>query len=297
MNHPRNLRELIAANIVRLRSATAVEVEDIARAATHFGLSWTPAWVTGVEKGTKALTAEQLVALPFVLSTALGHRVSLSDLLLGDAAIHLGQPVPGTAVSPSYLREVITATPFRRPFLDLEFSEPADSDSNAISPVLQAAEKMREITRANLGDVDIRALNRAEERAGEAEAKLAKKLGVSEIVVIAAAAGIWGRSLTEERDAQLEPEDSVKTSRATLTRKLSAQIVDKLEQAEASASDAAMEELRSHVANSNEATALYPIIRPRQPIPFTEDVTFDDEEILDYSEERESEREESEALA
>ncbi|WP_157631598.1 hypothetical protein [Catelliglobosispora koreensis] len=279
MNHPKNLRELIAANIQRLRSATAgVGPEDIARAATNFGLSWTPAWVTGVEKGQKALTAEQLIALPFVLSSALGHRISLSDLFLGDASIHLGEPVPGTSLSPSYLREVITATPFRRPFLDLDLPDPADADAAAPSPVVQAAEKMREITRAGLGDVDVRALKRAEEGAGEAEAKLAKKLNVAEIVVIAAAASLWGRSLTEERDAQLEPEDSVKTSRATLTRKMSAQIVEKLEQAEASVSEAAMEELRSHVANSNEATALYPIIRPREPIPFTQDVTFDDDE-------------------
>jgi transcriptional regulator with XRE-family HTH domain len=273
VNHPKNLRELIAANIRRLRSATPLEAEDIAKAASHFGLAWTPAWVAGVEKGAKALTAEQLIALPFVLTSALGHRVSLADLFLGEAAIHLGQQVEGTSISPSYLREMITAAPFRRPFLEFEMPETSETDN----PVLQAAEKMREIQRANLGDVDIRAIKRAEDGAGDTEAKLAKKLGVAEIVVIAAAASLWGRSLTEERDALADVENANKTIKATITRKLANSITEKLAQAETAAQERALDDLRSHVANSNDTTALYPIVRQREPIPFTEDVTFTDE--------------------
>ncbi|WP_203907149.1 hypothetical protein [Rhizocola hellebori] len=262
MNHPMTLRDLIATNIRRLRSGTSVQHEDVARAATHFGLEWTAAWVSAVERGQKALTAEQLIALPLVLTTALQHRVSLSDLLLGEGSLHLGKPIPGTTLSTYYLREIITASPFRRSFLDFDKAElEAQMLAAEQSAAAAAAEKMREITRANLGDVDIRALKRAEEGATAHESKLAKKLEVPEIVVIAAAASLWGRSLTEERDALLQPDEGIPAPKpAVIMRKLTNLIQDKLEEAAAQAQAAEAEKPLRELANSNSMTAAYPVI-------------------------------------
>jgi hypothetical protein len=281
------LRELIGTNLRRLRNGTTVQPEDVAKAAAHFGLDWTAAWVSGVERGQKAITAEQLIALPLVLTTALSHRVSLSDLLLGEGSLHLGKPEPGTTVSTYYLREIMTASPFRRSFLDFDPPDPEVSEVEEPSPALAAAEKMREIVRANLGEVDVRALKRAEDGATAHESKLAKKLGIPEIVVIAAAASLWGRSMSEEREGLMEGLPS--HSKAAISRRLSTAIVERLEQAESDARVAEAEAVLRKMADSNSVTAAYPIVatalpRPRQKIDWDEEYgpLFDEDEMAPH---------------
>jgi len=255
---PYSLRELVAANLRRLRNVTSAEPEDVVRAARQFGLEWTASWYTAAERGQKPLSAEHLLALPPVLTAAFSYRVSLADLLLGDGSLHLGQPVEGTTISLHYLRELVTAEPFRRSFLD-DLEAPAVDDA----PVaLAAAEKMREIVRANLGDVDVRHLAVAEAGAGADEAKLAKKLGVTEIVVIAAAASLWGRSLTEEMEAQLNPEEGDPPSATVVRRKLTNALKQKLaDTAEAAQAKAAF------VAASSAVTAEFPLVQPDRAKP------------------------------
>lgn len=266
MSHPHapyTLRELVAANLRRLRNVTAAQTEDVARAAKQFGLDWTASWYTSVEKGQKPISGEHLLAMPAVLTAAFAYRVSLSDLLLGDGSIHLGQPVDGTTMSLHYLRELVTAAPFRRSFLDFEDEAAAPPDEAPAA--LAAAEKMREIVRANLGDVDIRALARAESGAGDMEAKLAKKLGVSEIVVIAAAASVFGRSMTEEQEALLHPEEGEAPAPAAVRRKLTTAIKNKVTKA----TEAAAEAKHALVTASSAVTAEFPLVQPtsQQPRP------------------------------
>jgi hypothetical protein len=235
---PVPLRDLISRNLRRLREGTAVGHEDLARAAHRYGLGWTASWLASAERGAKAITAEQLVALPVVLSDALGFRVGLADLLFGDEPVLLAKEATGArdAVSPTYLREVLTAPAVRR-----AFTAPGTPFATAVSDgdaMFRAAEKMREIARAGLGDVDIRALARAEAGAGEAEDKLARRLAVPPIVVIAAAASLWGRALSEERAARLavDPE-APHTKPGTVTRQLSAEVTARIMEAESESSD------------------------------------------------------------
>lgn len=252
------LRELVAANLRRLRGATNAEPADVVRAAEQFGLTWTASWYSAVEKGQKPLSAEQLLALPPVLTSAFAYRVSLADLLIGEGSTHLGQPVEGTTISLHYLRELVTASPFRRSFLDFDEQEPPAE----VSAAQAAAAKMREIVRANLGDVDIRALARAEAGASDLEAKLARKLGVPEIVVIAAAASCWGRSMAEERDAQLNPEEGDPPKASTVSRRLTTAITAKLDEA-AKASEAKA----AFAAASSAVTAEFPLVQLDGPRP------------------------------
>ncbi|WP_117214710.1 hypothetical protein [Allorhizocola rhizosphaerae] len=262
---PYTLRELVAANLRRLRSVTAAQPDDVVRAAAQFGLEWTTSWYLAVERGQKPLSAEQLLALPPILTSALAYRVSLSDLLLGDGSMHFGQPIEGTTISLHYLRELVTAAPFRRSFLDFDDIETQQRTELALAQA--AAEKMRIIVRANLGDVDVRALARAEQGATELESKLAKKLGVPDIVVIAAAASLWGHSMAEERDAMLNPgEGEPVPSKTTVSRKLTTAITQKLEEAEQAANTKA----EALAAASNTVTAEFPLVQlnspPRQPV-------------------------------
>lgn len=222
---PVSLRDLVAGNLRRLRQAAGREPDDLVPVARAHGLDWTAGWLGSVERGTRALTAEQLLALPVVLSAGLGQRVSLADLLVGDAPVALGPggEFTGAQVPAAYLLDVVTGHPVRRTFTPT----PRPPDDGVAGAAARAAQRMRDIRDAGLGDVDIRALTRAEEGSGAAEAKLARKLEVPTIAVIAAAASLWGHSLTEEQAALVAGGMSV----AAAGRKVSGEVQVRLRSA------------------------------------------------------------------
>jgi hypothetical protein len=221
---PITFRDLVASNVSRLREAAQVTVDRVVKAAQSLGLEWNASWLRGVEQGTRTLTGEELIALPVVLSTALAHRVTLADLLLGDAPIVV-KPNSAPIAAP-YLREIITGAPYRRHFADVA----QDATAMLIASNAAAVEKMRTIRLANLSDVDVRTLGRAEAGSGTAESRLARRLDVPEIIVIAAAASLWGRSLSDERDA-LVRHNGAKQSLATITRRLSNEVTRRINEA------------------------------------------------------------------
>ncbi len=247
------LRELIAQNLQRLRLDAAVSLDDLAAAAQRIGLDWNKAWLASVEKAAKPLSAEQLLALPIVLTKALGHTTALADLLLGEESVLLsnGTEAGSTPWTASSLRDVVIGMPFRRSFGASMPTAPTTVEEP--SAAARAATKLRTITRAGLGEVDVRVLGRAEAGAGELEEKLARRLGVPPITVIAAAASLWGHSLTEERDAALaDPAGGAAKQPAptTVLRKLTAVLTARLSEA----ANRAAEETRA-AAEAAEAAA------------------------------------------
>jgi len=261
-----SVRELIGRNLLRMRTDAGIRPDDIARAARAYDLQWTLAWLTGVERGQKPVSAEQLIALPLVLSDALGYKVGLVDLFAGDEPVHLGKdPHSRSQLAAGRIRETLTATPYRRVFSGPDSPLSGQPAANAVS---RAAEKMREISRAGLGDLDSRALARAEAGAGDLEDKLARRLAVSPIVVIAAAAGLWGHSATEERAQRLATDvdgEVPQRLRNAVTRKLTTELTERLAEAESAAALAAAEAEAGRLAH--EPTQMLPTITPRTPFP------------------------------
>ncbi|WP_117212815.1 hypothetical protein [Allorhizocola rhizosphaerae] len=220
------VRELIANNLSRLRNEARVPIERVAQAASAMGLGWSPAWLQAIEQGQKSLTSEQLLTMPIVLSAALTRRITLADLLMGEQSVMLN-PSAHSPVLASYLREVVVGSPFKRSVSEV----PHDATAMLMASNAEAVEKMRTVRAANLADVDVRTLGRAEAGSGSTEAKLARQLGVPEIIVIAAAASLWGRSLSDERDAQLR-EDSTLSATA-VNRRLTAEVTKRINDAAA----------------------------------------------------------------
>jgi hypothetical protein len=221
---PITFRDLVASNVSRLREAAQVPVDRVVKAAQSMGLEWNASWLRGVEQGQRSLTGEELIALPVVLSAALAHRVTLADLLLGDAPVVV-RPDASPIAAP-YLREIITGAPYRRHFSDVT----QDATALLMASNAAAVEKMRIVREANFSDVDMRTLGRAEAGSGTAESRLARRLDVAEIIVIAAAASLWGRSLSDERDALLRG-SGAKQSLATITRRLSNEVTRRINEA------------------------------------------------------------------
>ena len=221
---PITFRDLVASNVSRLREAAHVSVDRVVKAAQSLGLEWNASWLRGVEQGQRPLSGEELIALPVVLSTALAHRVTLADILLGNAPVAL-RPDASPIAAP-YLREIITGAPYRRHFSDVA----QDATALLMASNAAAVEKMRTVREANLSDVDMRTLGRAEAGSGTAESRLARRLGVPEIIVVAAAASLWGRSLSDERDALVRV-NGAKQSMATITRRLSNEVTRRINEA------------------------------------------------------------------
>jgi hypothetical protein len=239
---PVALRELVAGNLRRLRAEAGAQPDDLVPIARANGLDWTAPWLTSVERGSRSLSAEQLLALPVVLSGALRRRVTLADLLRGDAPVVLAANLdpPLASVPAAYLRDVVTGEPVRRPFSTPVPPAAPDPEAGASA---RAAQRLREISRAGLGDVDIRALARAEAGAGAAEARLARRLDVPEIAVIAAAASLWGHSLAEEQTART----AAGTAAATVGRRLAADLTSRIYQAATRAAEDRLAAMQAEV--------------------------------------------------
>jgi hypothetical protein len=221
---PITFRDLVASNVSRLREAAQVSVDRVVKAAQSIGLEWNASWLRGVEHGTRSLSGEELIALPVVLSTALAHRVTLADLLLGEAPVVVKPD--SSPIAAAHLREVVTGAPYSRHFADVA----QDVTAMLMASNAAAVEKMRTVRQANLSDVDVRTLGRAEAGSGTAESRLARRLDVPEIIVIAAAASLWGRSLSDERDALVRV-NGAKQSLATITRRLSNEVTRRIHEA------------------------------------------------------------------
>lgn len=233
---PVTIRHIIGRNMTRLRMEADATFSDIVTAARYHGLTWTEAWVAGAERGQKALSAEHLLSLPLVLAAALKRRVALADLLIGDDNVALGRDA--LAVTATHLRDVVTATALR-----LGFGMPSTVETPEMIEAARAArraERLRDIRRAGLGDVDIRVLGEADATAGEAEERLARRLGVPHAVIVAGSAILWGRSMTDEIATQLDAEATPYArarQAAAIARTLGAQLADRLAEAKARAAE------------------------------------------------------------
>ena len=88
---PETLRQWVGGRIRALREQHGQRQDDVARAARDLGLAWSRSKVAALERGDKALPAEELLLLPVVLADAQCGQPSLADLLPdGSGTVRLG---------------------------------------------------------------------------------------------------------------------------------------------------------------------------------------------------------------
>lgn len=180
----------------------------MSRAARGLGLSWDRSRVGALERGEKAISPEELALLPRVLAEATGNDVALGDLIPDDATIRLSDAV---TVSGQSLRATYAGTTLG--------PRPADR-----VPI----EDFERAVRERFPDLPFRVM-------GEAEQKVAARLGVTPGAVADTAVRLWGHSLAVERDRIVDerhPDASADRRRALrgrVTRQLVAQIAERIE--------------------------------------------------------------------
>jgi hypothetical protein len=165
------LEQAIGQQMRRLREANGVRQETVAAGAKMWSLPWTQATVAAIELGQRGLSIGEFVMLPLVFGEAGICRPNGRDL-------------------------------------DLEDFVPEYVDHNMANvPVVPNGYQMplrivRALLRGGLPPASVRG-DRGEAGPGEAERKVARKLGCSTVAVVAAARGLWGRTLSEERDGRI----------------------------------------------------------------------------------------------
>jgi transcriptional regulator with XRE-family HTH domain len=185
------LAAIIGNKVRALRERDGLTQDDVARAARAMGLPWKRAAVTHLEGGTKKLSAEELLLLPFVVFEVFGELWNLADLTGPDD----GEPVDltdETRIAPDNLAKLLSGrigdasspdTPQNRQFL-AQFKPGRRKVKLYGLPMPEVLEARREAQ-------------------GDAERKAARRFGVEAMDVAVAAHKTWRRGLTAERDARL----------------------------------------------------------------------------------------------
>lgn len=204
--------ELIGRSMRQIREEHGIVLADVSRAARDLGLTWDPSAVSRLETGKRALTVEELIALPLIMTLAINQTVTLVQLLDGleirSFADNFGRGIIGIHVLAMLAEPALAAR------------IPPENVSEIASRVLDEDKRTMQLKRAN-----------TEERSAFRELQaVADELGVSAADVSRAAEDLWGKftmSPSRERErrliesgADLSQPTRVRTLRGHITRQL-----------------------------------------------------------------------------
>ncbi len=182
-----DLQTLLKEHIREQRERIGLTKEGLADRARAAGLPWSHHTVWAIESGRRNVTLGEALLLQVFLDTSLDKLLrSSADVVDVD-----GVPVKGSAL-PTLVR------PPRGPGDPFAKSAPMQK--------VLVKELQRELDRiASKHSLDVTALMKARAwAAASAEKKAAHTLRMSPLELSAAAHSLWGRSLTQERDARVE---------------------------------------------------------------------------------------------
>ncbi|WP_243407328.1 hypothetical protein [Frankia canadensis] len=225
-----SLRSVIGQGVRRVRESSGdIRQEDVAMAARRHGLAWSRSRVGQLERGLKALPVDEVALLPSIMTEACGRPVSLHDLIAADARIALS---PLIEVEGKTITSAFGGTAPRYP-LTMQTAPATDR---------QVGERDGPFVVTGVPDPYVKIgphwmtgwnVDVALQDAGEAEANIARKLGVPLVHVAVAAHTLWGRSLSRERDRLVSTTPDVSPSRRAavrgrVTRQLTAKITEEI---------------------------------------------------------------------
>lgn len=189
---------MVGDRVRAVRESAGIRQQDLSDAARQLGLTtWTRTRIAALERGDKAISAEDVVRLLAVLNIAAGRVVDLAELFDSPAAVALSDTasIPARAVV-NVLRGGDTAehVVLVRQTAGSEWDERREA-ANRASRILRAAGRT---TLPTVGETRAVTLGM-----GEADERAARDLGLSIYPFETLCLVLWGRSLSAERDARL----------------------------------------------------------------------------------------------
>ena len=98
----------IGRRIADLRRPEGVTAEDVAEAARAVGLRWQAGTICFIETGRRAISADELLMLPVLMSRALRRPVTLRDLMPEQAKVS-----GAVAFTPTTFDKILAGEPIR----------------------------------------------------------------------------------------------------------------------------------------------------------------------------------------
>ena len=175
---PPRIDQVLGMNLDRMRKEKGWSQDDLVSRGWQVGLAWSRTTIAALEDGKRAVELGEVVLLALILNS------SVADLLAGDDVTLVGEE---TGIWLDDVRQVLM------------------SDQQAARESFPDIHRRVSEVREELDDYN-RVMLSAN---GEAEQKAARKFGVTPQTIAQAAYDKWGRSLTDERNLQVQQLDWV----------------------------------------------------------------------------------------
>lgn len=219
MEQAKPISEVVGKNLRTWREEAELTQSEVARAAGELGFSWRQSTVAAIENGRREVSLGEFLALPFIVNRLApnaggGRFLHLAGLLQGGGTDVALSPDTWLHDPTNNLQGLV-----RSGIVGVEDGIPA----GAVRPRPGVLKEIPERVEGVL----------------EAEGKAARSLAVSPMEIRAASHRVWGRSLTDEREARLKgrvDDDasprSLQAHRGHVTRELLAELEEVLPEKE-----------------------------------------------------------------
>lgn len=185
--------------------------DRLANAARKHGLNWGTGRIADLEAGRVSPTLPTLISLALALGDVRGQPVKLADLLHHDGFVTVSGDL---VLSGEALTHFVSGWPVHRLLRYLP------GGAEKIASLIERVDDSRAQMKLSFVDVvDKRLSGDIYQRSGEAEERAARALDIDTYDLAIAAAYLWGRSLSDERDRRAGSSATAQ-KRGRITRQL-----------------------------------------------------------------------------
>ena len=193
-----SLAQVAGANARKLRRDANVTLDELAAAASSYGLPWTTGRVGALESGQVKPDLATLYGVAAALSRTTGRPVEIADLFAGEGEVAINGRL---TVPLSALRAALTGGPVH--------VEQAGGDTAAKATLggtgTLTAQAIAFPKWAHETGVDPSLYVQVLNALRESDTRMCKRLGVEAEIGAAAMAKLWGKPFSAERDHRAEP--------------------------------------------------------------------------------------------
>jgi len=239
----RPLRAVLGERVKALREAEGKRQDDLSAAARALGLAWPRSKIGALERGEKAISAEELMLLPAILGRALERQVTFAEIFDADDKVALSRSVWVEAHGAAGLLASEDPDQLLRRISGPKTPTQERQYVDAVVEGLRSRKRYDELgLDSHLANRRSTELVAVEQASGDAEAAVARKLGEPAQILVFLSVLLWGKSLSQERDEraarELRPDASPRTvqaKRGQATRQLVKELREFIASAEAEA--------------------------------------------------------------
>lgn len=212
---PQSIRAVIGQNVARIRADQGINAETLAENMRTAGFTWAAQRVYELEAGRKTVSIAELLTLAAAISRS-GEVVTVPDLMRSADLVPVSEDM---GLTPADMHAALTGGP-----VVLSLTPQARQRLRGLAERASVAADvaMQDLAEWGLQDLDMDALD-AVGAPDAADRKAATKLGVPVWVVQVTARRLWGRRLSAERDAEVDP-GATAQARGHVTRALTEQL-------------------------------------------------------------------------